>query len=484
MVKRFFALLKNPCNQVANLFKAQAQVQVQVPELDQAPDSKQTAASKKIHIIGGGTVFHISPHLALCSPAYGNVARMLYQILTGDQNDWAPKHDLQTHIHLTKMAGGSTLETNEDILNLINKLVADPATKIVFLTAAMCDFEGAIGDIQPDKYGERLKSRDGALSLNITPAQKVVGHIRKTRKDIFAVAFKTTTGATPEEQYIAGLNLLKESSVNLVLANDTKTRLNMVITPEEARYHQTTDRYEAIFDLVEMSLLRSHLTFTRSTVVAGDPIPWNSELVPQALRKSVDYCISRGAYKPFRGATVGHFACKLNDNTFLTSIRKSNFNDLEKNGLVKIVTDGPDSVIAYGAKPSVGGMSQRIIFHDHQDYDCIVHFHCPKKPGSLVPEVSQREYECGSHQCGQNTSNGLQQFGNLSAVYLQEHGPNIVFHHSIDPQEVIDFIEQNFDLEDKTGGYVSLGQILKQNDTFDDFVVLNNQTVTDGPLEE
>jgi hypothetical protein len=68
--------------------------------------------------------------------------------------------------------------------------------------------------------------------------------------------------------------------------------------------------------------------------------------------------------------------------------------------------------------------------------------------------VSQREFECGSHQCGKNTSNGLRQFGNLSAVYLDNHGPNIVFHHDISPQEVIDFIEANFNLEGKTGGYM------------------------------
>lgn len=60
---------------------------------------------------------------------------------------------------------------------------------------------------------------------------------------------------------------------------------------------------------------------------------------------------------------------------------------------------------------------------------------------------------------GKSTSNGLKCFGNLSAVYLDNHGPNIVFHHSIDPQEVIDFIEKNFILEEKTGGYVSLNTL-------------------------
>ena len=70
--------------------------------------------------------------------------------------------------------------------------------------------------------------------------------------------------------------------------------------------------------------------------------------------------------------------------------------------------------------------------------------------------ISQREYECGSHECGRNTSRGLKKFGNLSAVYLDQHGPNIVFHRSIDSQEVINFIEANFDLELKTGGSVNL----------------------------
>lgn len=410
-------------------------------------------ANKKVHIIGGGTVFHISPHFAISAPAYGKTARQLFYFSKTAK-------DLDSYLHLTKMAGGNDLETNEDVEKLIDKFVADPATKIVFLNAALCDWEAENGG----KYNERLETRKTPnYQLNLKPSKKIVGKIRAKRKDIFAVAFKVTSGATADEQYINGLNLLKEASLNLVLANDVKTRMNMVITPEEARYHETTDREEALRGLVDMAVLRSQLTFTNSTVVAGETVPWSSELVPETLRKVVDYCISQGAYKPFRGATVGHFACKLNDNTFLTSIRKSNFNDLAKIGLVRIETDGPDTVIAYGAKPSVGGQSQRIVFNDHKDYDCIVHFHCPIKLSSKVPQVSQREYECGSHQCGQNTSKGLMKFGNLSAVYLQEHGPNIVFNSSANPQEIIDFIEDNFDLHGKTGGYVELGEILATN---------------------
>lgn len=420
---------------------------------------------KSVEIIGGGTVYHVRNHLALCAPAYGSTARLL--------SDLCKEHSdkLDVRLHLTKMAdplSNTKLETNQDVEGLVDMWIQDPNVKIVFFNVALTDYEGSIteygivgydwGDLptKSGKYEERLKTSEGEQKMLLSPAPKLLSKIRKQRKDIFLVGFKTTCGATEDEQYLAGLNLLKKSSCNLVLANDTKTRVNMIITPEEARYHTSTDREYVLKNLVEMAYLRSHLSFTRSTVVSGDPVSWNSSEVPESLRAVVDHCIKQGAYKPFNGATVGHFACKLSDTEFLTSRRKTNFNDLSKLGLVRVKTDGPDSVIAYGSKPSVGGISQKIIFRDNPDYDCIVHFHSPIRSKSLVPKVSQREYECGSMECGRNTSNGLKRFGDFSAVYLDEHGPNIVFNSKINPQVIIDFINENFDLSSKTGGPVKL----------------------------
>jgi len=424
--------------------------------------------TKYINIFGGGTVSHVRNHLALCAPAYGGTARELAELCRHGTG-------LGVRLHLTKMAGGNqsgvwpAMETWEDVAVRLDGLVNDPATKIIFMTMAIVDFSGFIPFVKSGPLAARVHSRqEKTLPARLDALPKLLPRIRQTRKDIFLVAFKTTVGATEDEQYLAGLQLLKESSCNLVLANDLKTKLNMIVTPEEARYEVTIDRRAALKALVKMTLQRSQLTFTRSTVVKGDPVPWDSPLVPPSLRKVVDYCIAQGAYKPFNGATVGHFACKLNATTFLTSIRKTNFNDLPKTGLVKIETDGPDHVLAYGAKPSVGGQSQRIVFSYHPNYDCIVHFHCPRRATSEVPIVSQREYECGSHECGRNTARGLKQFGDLSAVYLDEHGPNIVFNKAIDHRLVIKFIDENFDLSQKTGGYVNLGQILQTPDHVED----------------
>ncbi len=412
--------------------------------------------NKQNHIIWWGTIEHVRPHLGITAPAYGTTAREL-EVLCKQKMP-----ELDTHMHLTRMAnwGQWNLETNNDIAQLVDELVQDYATKVIFFTPAITDYRGNIledGNITASwKMQPRLQSRQWDQELLLTPCDKIVHSIRKFRKDIFLVAFKTTAGASEDEQYIAGLNLLKSASANLVLANDIVTRTNMIITPEEARYHVTQDRKQALENLVDMSFLRSHLSFTRSTVIDWESIEWESELVPDTLRKVVDYCISKWAYKPFRWATVGHFACKVGDDTFLTSKRKTNFNDLSKNGLVKIVTDGDDSVLAYGSKPSVWWQSQRIIFEQNKDLDCIVHFHCPIKAESSIPKVSQREYECGSHECWENTAKWLQEQDGIHAVFLENHGPNIVFHHSISPDKVIQFIDENFDLSGKTGGYVEL----------------------------
>lgn len=423
---------------------------------------------KNIAIIGGGTICHVRNHLALCAPAYGTTARQLWY-LCGTSTP-CRLGEMNHHLYLTKMASAgneyyepSDLETNQDIENLIDKLVANPNTKIIFFNPALVDFDATVQEYQPyrgetintpsGKYESRLKTSDGHQTLLLTPSQKIISKIRKQRKDIFLVGFKTTCGATEDEQFLTGLHLLKSVSCNLVLANDTKTRTNMIITPEQARYSVTTDRAAVLKELVEMTLERSKGNFTRSTVVEGDAIPWKSHLIPATLRVVVDHCIKAGAYKPFNNATVGHFAVKVNKTDFITSKRKVNFNNLNEVGMVLCRAEDDDSVVAYGAKPSVGGQSQRIVFKDHPEADCIVHFHCPPKPNTKLSIRSQRDYECGSHECGDNTSKGLkEEVPGIKCVYLDNHGPNIVFNRNIHPYDVIKFIDENFDLSKSTDG--------------------------------
>ncbi len=436
-------------------------------QLEREHRQRNLKIMKKMHIIGGGTVAHVTNHFAVSATAYGNTAMRLAQL--------AVPYKFEPVLTLTSMCprAASGVATNADVAVWIDRVVADPATKIVFFSCALVDWEPESAAVahsgkwhqvaQLGSHETRITGShdpEARVVVTLKPADKLINRIRAKRKDIILVGFKTTCGASKQDMYKAGLGLLKGASCNLVLVNDVVTRTNMIVTPEEAAYRVTLDRDAALRELMDMACLRANLTFTRSTVVDGTPVPWSSPEVPDSLRTVVNYCVQKSAYKPFNGGgTVGHFAVRLSDTEFLTSIRRSDFNKIDSVGLVRVVTDGPDTVLAYGAKPSVGGQSQRIVFKDHQGFDCIVHFHCPLKgeqdlglPRDPIPVVSQREFECGSHECGKNTSNGLRQFGNLKCVYLHNHGPNIVFNRNIDPQEVIDFIEANFDLSAKTDG--------------------------------
>lgn len=418
---------------------------------------------KNIYILGGGTFFDVRCHNSLAVRAFGETAIKLETIFNRQLKEQGLDSQYQTKLVLTRMAqphnNPHNIITNADASNFIDTIVADPQTKVIVQNFALCDFEGTIDSVAPGKHAKRLRTSEGEVSMRMSVAPKLIKKIRQERKDIFAIGFKTTDGVDEDTQYLRGLDLLKTNSLNLVLANDVIHYNNMIVAPEETRYNVTKNRDEALENLVKMTLSRMQNHFTRSTVVQGDSIDWNSSLVPENLRTVVNYCIKNGAYKPFLGKTAGHFAVKVNEEEILTSIRKTNFNNLDKVGLVKVVSKNKDEVIAHGYRPSVGGQSQRIIFSEHPE-ECIVHFHCPVKPQAVdIPVKDQWPNECGSHECGANTSKGLKKFDlqngqSLKVVYLDNHGPNIVFTKETDPQAVIDFIENNFSLDQKTGGMV------------------------------
>ncbi len=89
------------------------------------------------HVIAGGTHFHVRPHLALAAPAYGATGRALHNELETRGRPAA--------LYLTAMAGGpKELDTNADVARLVGAIVADPATRLLFMPVALCDFTGSV----------------------------------------------------------------------------------------------------------------------------------------------------------------------------------------------------------------------------------------------------------------------------------------------------------------------------------------------------
>ena len=309
--------------------------------------------NKKIVILGGGTNTYISNHLALSAPAYGTTAIKLEEKFRQHS-----ENKMDVNLYLTKMAHPDCKDapdTPEDIEALVDKLVADPDTRVIIFNVAMVDFKptslftlesNSYDAYNPreitDKFGKysgRLNtSKLPEVCLELSVQDKIINKIRRERKDILLVGFKTTCGATKEEQYQKGLKLCKDASANIVFVNDVdKDRIttlkskiiekeklesilkyqhsisinlstiekeiqalqnNGLVTPEESSYWYNT-RDEALDDLVQMVLDRSHLHFTRSTVVDSETISWDSKLIPESFRVIFDYLRNAGAYKKF-----------------------------------------------------------------------------------------------------------------------------------------------------------------------------------------
>ncbi len=380
-------------------------------------------ATKRIAILGGGTNCYISNHFAVSAPAYGQTAIQLAEIFREH-----PENKMAVDLILTKMAdphNPAAPDTPEDVEAIVDNLIADPATRVIIFNVAIVDYKPtSLFTLESnsydayntheitDKFGKytgRLNtSKLPEVCLELSVQDKIINKIRKERKDILLVGFKTTCGATKEEQFQKGLKLCKDASANIVFVNDVdKDRIrnlnsaleskktlsniksksemetayieegikeaeeqieafqnNGLVTPEESSYWYNT-RQEALQALAQMALDRTHLHFTRSTVVDSETISWDSEEIPNVLREVVDHCVAQGAYKTF---TIG-----------------------------------------------------------------------------------------GSKECIASNITGFQEYKvsethSIWAGHMDYHGPNIVFSKDIDPQLVINFIDQHWDLSRKTDG--------------------------------
>lgn len=394
---------------------------------------------KRVIVLGGGTFEPIRNHLSLCVPAFGTTATRISELLPNSE------------LVLTKMCDiTSKLKTNSDVEQYIDELLLDESVGTIVLNVAFCDFKTLpIDGIENGFHAERLKTNDGNLTIELTPTDKVIAKIRLKRPDIFLVGFKTTTNKTSEEQFLIALQMMKKTKCNLVLANDTVTRNNMVITPEETIYGETTDRESVLKELTDMILLRNDLTYNHSIFNNGESTP--IEVTPNSFQEVIAFLKENGGFieNNGNGFTPGHFCYKLDDNSFLSSQRKANHNLVFDEGMSIVDVEGDSFTVSGKRKASVGARSQWLILQENPGYDCIIHTHNPLKDGSEIPVTEQRPFQCGSLECGLNTVNHMGEFEGIKAVYLDKHGANILFNSKNSSKFVIDFIKDNIELGTK-----------------------------------
>jgi hypothetical protein len=397
---------------------------------------------KRIIVIGGGTFNPIRNHLSLCAPAFGTTALAMHHLLPGSE------------LYLTKMAlRTSNLLSNDDVEKLIDELLKDSSVGTIILNVAFCDYIAKIGNIESGFHAERLMTKDGPQVIQITPAEKIIAKIRRQRPDIFLVGFKTTTGKTPDEQFLIALKMMKSTKCNLVLSNDVITRYNMIITPEESHYGNTVDRDQVLRELIDMLSSRLNATYHKTNFIEQESFSVE-ETTSNTFQTVLRWVIDNNGFisNNGNGFTPGHFCQKKSPNIFMSSQRKADHNLVFNEGisLVEVSEDDQKFTVRGRRKASVGARSQWLVLKQNPEYDCIIHTHNPLKAGSTIPVAEQKSFQCGSLECGMNTLNNLGDFGDIKAVYLDKHGPNILFKSSSKPEDVINFIKLHIQLGVKT----------------------------------
>lgn len=210
---------------------------------------KSTTPPKKIVIFSGGTMVHVRPHFSLCAPAYGLIGEVIQEQFWHDREvvgkyrdqglqDYHPCDYLK--LEQSRMAGGSAFETNEDLSNLVDKHLADPTVGCIIMAAAICDFEPTLicsmgdGGFWSDIIGKdkpRLSSAK-RVEMVLSPADKIIDHIKKQRPDMFLVTFKTTSGLDEDAMAERAHENLERSKSDIVFANDIKNRTNAFCSEE------------------------------------------------------------------------------------------------------------------------------------------------------------------------------------------------------------------------------------------------------------
>ena len=396
--------------------------------------------TRKTYILGGGTFQPIRNHLSLSAPAFGTTARLLQKLIPGSE------------LVLTKMADpDSKLLTNEDVEQYLDTLINDKEVGTIVLNIAFCDYKALpIDGIESGLHADRLRTDNGDITITLTPTDKIIAKIRKKRPDIFLIGFKTTTNKTSDEQFKIALKMMKSVKCNLVLANDTVTRNNFVLTAEETIYGESTNRITSLSELAEMIIMRSNLTYNKTHFT--EDISYPIQETPNTFQEVMQFLIDNGGFieNNGNGFTPGHFCWKNSNTSFISSQRKANHNLVFTEGMTifNVESGETDIFTATGKrKPSVGARSQWMILQENDGYDCIIHTHNPLLSSSSIPVAEQKPFQCGSLECGFNTVNNMAVVApGIKAVYLEKHGVNILFNSSANSNDIIEFIKSNIEL--------------------------------------
>ncbi len=166
-------------------------------------------AKKRVVVITGSTSEPIDEVRIVTNRSSGEtgveIAKAAFE-KGADVELWLGRH----HAAIPGYIPAKTFETTDDLVSLAETLWAD-----------VCVVPAAISDFAPVKAKGKIPSRKGGITLDLEPTPKVLPALRKGSR--FLVGFKAEAGVSAAELRSRAAALLREASLDLVVANDVRT---------------------------------------------------------------------------------------------------------------------------------------------------------------------------------------------------------------------------------------------------------------------
>lgn len=165
-------------------------------------------AGLKVLVVAGATIEPIDDVRVITNRSTGGtgieLAKAAYEH-GADVELWLGRHETTVPTWLPY----KSFETTADLAAMAEKVDAD-----------ICVVPAAVSDFTPSKkHKGKIPSREGSLTLDLTPTPKLLERFRKGTRKVL-VGFKAEAGVTNAELKARAMALVKEADVDLVVAND------------------------------------------------------------------------------------------------------------------------------------------------------------------------------------------------------------------------------------------------------------------------
>ncbi len=167
---------------------------------------------KRIVVTGGPTAEFIDPVRVITNLSSGKMGLAIARDawLRGAEVSYIFGGSLLPPEYIRSRRVVTTAEMQDAVLCELERGRCD-----AFISAA------APADFVPESQAStKIHTREGAFSLKLRPSRKIIDEVRKRWPKLYLVAFKAETAPSKEELAKAAKRFMKESGVDMVVAND------------------------------------------------------------------------------------------------------------------------------------------------------------------------------------------------------------------------------------------------------------------------